>query len=233
LNDDIENIEAARARLRALREQRLADKIAAGEIVSVPLFIVAGSETEARAQVESAKADALAKLHASGETREIIFDVTMAVTGVVRCGEATDPAAAPSAPSFSSGEDVPRRTADATLKSQDDSEDEDASRPSLTTDATLESRDNSDPPPPLVETPIAVQIRACRDDDDPGEVVEGYFSVDGSTVTVTNKSGGHVGSMALLEGEDARVVAKQLLRGKKAPEEEFNRPLSYPNAGLA
>ena len=104
MNDDIENIEAARARLRALREQRLADKIAAGEIVSVPLFIVAGSETEARAQVESAKADALAKLHASGETREIIFDVTMAVTGVVRCGEATDPAAAPSAPSFSSGE---------------------------------------------------------------------------------------------------------------------------------
>ena len=31
--------------LRPRREQRLAEKIAAGEIVSVPLFIVAGSES--------------------------------------------------------------------------------------------------------------------------------------------------------------------------------------------
>ena len=45
---------------------------------------------------------------------------------------------------------------------------------------------------------------------------------------------GDVGSRAMLEGEDARVVAKQLLRGKKEPESEsFNRRLSYPNAGLA
>ena len=71
--------------------------------------------------------------------------------------------------------------------------------------------------PPLIETPICVQTRQCRDDDDPGEIVEGYFSVDGSTVTVTNKSGGHVGSRAMLEGEDARVVAKRLLR-EKTPE---------------
>ena len=37
----------------------------------------------------------------------------------------------------------------------------------------------------------------------------------------------------MLKGEDARVVAKQLLR-EKAPEgESFNRRLNYPNAGLA
>ena len=54
------------------------------------------------------------------------------------------------------------------------------------------------------------------------------------TVTVTNANGKYVGSRAMLEGEDARVVAKQLLREKKAPEgESFNRRLSYPNAGLA
>ena len=50
---------------------------------------------------------------------------------------------------------------------------------------------------------------------------------------LTDSKGRAIGSRAMLEGEDARVVAKQLLRGKKAPEEEFNRPLSYPNAGLA
>ena len=43
--------------------------------------------------------------------------------------------------------------------------------------------------PPLIETYICVQIRQCRDDDDPGEIAEGWFSVDGSAVTVTNASG--------------------------------------------
>ena len=76
------------ARLEAEREQRLAEKIAAGEIVSVPLFIVAGSETEARAQVEQAKADKLAELRAAGDQREVVFTVELVVTGVVRHGEA-------------------------------------------------------------------------------------------------------------------------------------------------
>ena len=87
--------------------------------------------------------------------------------------------------------------------------------------------------PPLIETYICVQIRQCQDDDDAGEIAEGWFSIDGKVLTVTDVNGRHVGSRAMLEGEDARVVAKQLLRGKKAPEEEFNRPLSYPNTGLA
>ena len=51
-----EQIEAAIARIKAEKERRLAEKVEAGEIVSVPLFIVAGSESEARARVEEAKA---------------------------------------------------------------------------------------------------------------------------------------------------------------------------------
>ena len=91
-----------------------------------------------------------------------------------------------------------------------------------------------EPQPPLIETYICVQIRQCQDDDDPGEIAEGWFSIDGKVLTVTDANGKYVGSRAMLEGEDARVVAKQLLREKKAPESEsFNRPLSYPNAGLA
>jgi len=38
-----EQIEAAIARIKAEKERRLAEKVEAGEIVSVPLFIVAGS----------------------------------------------------------------------------------------------------------------------------------------------------------------------------------------------
>jgi hypothetical protein len=52
-------------------------------------------------------------------------------------------------------------------------------------------------------------------------------------VTVTDSKGRHVGSRAMLEGEDARVVAKQLLREKIPESQSFNRPLRYPSAGLA
>jgi hypothetical protein len=50
---------------------------------------------------------------------------------------------------------------------------------------------------------------------------------------VTNKAGKYVGSRAMLEGEDARVVAKQLLREKTPEAGDFNRRLDYPNVGLA
>ena len=79
---------------------------------------------------------------------------------------------------------------------------------------------------------MQVQVRQCRDDDDAGEIAEGWFSIDDGVLTVTDANGKYVGSRPLLKGEDARVVAKQLLREKKQPESEnFNRPLSYPNAG--
>ena len=203
------------ARLEAEREQRLAEKIAAGEIVRVPLCVVAGSESEVSARVEGAKADKLAELRAAGDQREVKFDVVLVVTGVLRPGEVPDPASVPSAPAFSSPEDA-------------------AIRPPLPPppqDEVVEEEAREEPP--LIETYICVQIRQCQDDDDPGEVVEGYFSVDGSTVTVTNKSGGYVGSRAMLEGEDPKALAKQLLRAKSAPEEEFNRVLHYPSVGLA
>jgi hypothetical protein len=222
MEDNIDKREAELlARLEAEREQRLAEKIAAGEIVSVPLFIVGGSETSVRAQVEQAKADALAKLHDVGDQREVVFRVNTVVTGVVLHGEPRDPERAPSAPGFASGEDAPIRP---------------PLPPRPSTDETTSREtpvNNADELPPLIETYVCVQVGRCRDDDDPGEVVEGYFSVDGSTVTVTDAHGRHVGSRAMLEGENARVVAKRLLREKTPEAESFNRPLSYPNAGLA
>ena len=108
------------------------------------------------------------------------------------------------------------------------------SAPPHAPDEVVEEEAREEPQPPVIETYICVQIRQCHDDDDPGEIAEGWFSIDGKVVTVTDANGRHVGSRAMLEGEDARVVAKQLLRGEEAPESEsFNRPLSYPNAGLA
>ena len=54
-----------------------------------------------------------------------------------------------------------------------------------------------------------------------------------AVVTVTNATGKYVGSRALLKGEDARVVAKRLLREKVPEGESFNRRLDYPMRGWA
>ena len=100
-------------------------------------------------------------------------------------------------------------------------------------DEVVEEEDREEPQPPVFETYICVQTRACHDDDDPGEIAEGWFSIDDKVLTVTDANGRHVGSRTMLEGENARVVAKQLLREKAREAESFSRPLSYPNAGLA
>jgi hypothetical protein len=207
LTDDITNIEAARARLRALRERRLAERIEAGEIISVPLFVVVGAASSADAAVEQAKADKLKELHTAGETREVVFATTVVVTGVCKHGEAAvhgEPWK-PTAPPFLPG---PKR------------------------DEVVEEEEVQTDPEPVIQTYVCVQTRRCHDDDDVGEVTEGYFSVDDDRVTVTDTKGRYIGSRALLKGEDARVVAKQLLRAKTPESESFNRRLDYPNAGL-
>jgi len=232
--EDIDKREAELlARLEAERETRIAEKIAAGEIVSVPLYIVAGSEASARAQEERAKADKLAELRATGDQREVVFSpVELVITGVVQHGEARDPERAPTAPAFSRDDAAaprvgPRDFAPLPAASAG------AAAPTAVLTAADTGVEQEEPQPPLVETPICVQTRQCRNDDDPGEVVEGYFSVDGSTVTVTNASGGHVGSRAITAGEDPKTVARRLLREKTPESESFTRRLSYPNMGMA
>jgi hypothetical protein len=225
-NIDPDKREAALlARLEAEREQRLAEKIAAGEIVSVSIYVVAGSKTAARAQVEQAKATKLAELRAANDMRDVVFAVNVVITGVCQYGEAADPASEPSAPSFASREDgaaaalpLPTPTAVGTARAPD---------------ARTRKKRQKNHSPPVIETPICVQTRACHDADDPGEVREGWYSVEGKSVTVTDTRGEHVGSRTMLKGEDARVVAKQLLREKTPESESFNRRLFYPNAGLA
>jgi hypothetical protein len=205
---DHDKLDAALERLEAERERRLADRIEAGEVVSVPLCIVAGSESEASARVEEAKADKLAELRAAGDQREVKLTVELIVTGVLRRGEATETEPWKPTPSLPA--------------------------PVAADEVALEEAVREEPQPPLIETYVQVQIRQCHDGDDPGEIAEGWFSIDGKVLTVTDANGRHVGSRAMIAGEDARVVAKQLLREKKVPESEsFSRPLNYPNAGLA
>jgi hypothetical protein len=226
--DDTDKREAELlARLESERASRLAEKIANGEIVSVPLFIVAGSFAEARIRAEEAKANKLAELRAAGDQRAVVFDLTIVKTGVVQDGEARDPASEPSAPSFASPEDVAHGRHLPPLPSP--------RLPDMSNDISVPKQNEEEASvreEPVIETPICVQVRQCRDEDDPGEIAEGWFSIDGRVLTVTNQSGKYVGSRTMLKGEDARVVAKQLLREKTPESESFNRQLHYPNVGL-
>src|SRR6478735_8014305 len=88
--DDIDHdkLSGALERLEAELQRRLAEKIEAGQIVSVPICVTAGSEAEAHAKVEEAKAHALKELRDSGDERGVSFNVTLVKTGVRRHGEA-------------------------------------------------------------------------------------------------------------------------------------------------
>jgi hypothetical protein len=219
--DDIDKREAELlARLEAEREQRLAEKIANGEVVSVPLYVVAGSQTAARARVEQAKAAKLAEMHAAGDQREVVFTGTVVVTGVVQHGEAADPATAPSAPSFLSSED---RAIRAPLPSPV------AAAPDEVSDV-VEDEVREAPAP--VEFYVFVTIRNPEDDgSDVGQIMEGYFSVEDGEVVVTDHAHKHIGSRRLGRDEDPKALARELLKGK--PPSDFNtRRLSYPNTGL-
>jgi hypothetical protein len=217
---DPAKLRAVLERLEAEESRRRAEKVEAGELVSIPLFIVAGSEAEARIRAEEAKTEKLAELHAAGDQREVSFSVTLVRTGVVRSGEVADEGRVPSAPSFLPATSPPP----VAVKSVALPRNEDGRGVPK----------QEEPQPPLIETYIAVQTRRCHDDDDPGEVAEGYYSIAGKVVTVTDAKGRYVGSRTMLEGEDARAVAKQLLREKAAGASDFNtRRIDYPASGLA
>jgi hypothetical protein len=70
------------------------------------------------------------------------------------------------------------------------------------------------------------------DDDDPGVIAEGYYTIEDGAVVLRDADDKHIASRALLKGEDPLAVARALLREAEEPK-DFNRPLRYPKLGLA
>jgi hypothetical protein len=89
-----EQLEAAIARIEQEKERRIAERVEAGELVTVPLSVTVGTAAEIPAAVEQAEANKLAELRSAGETREVVFGGTICVTGVCRLagGEEWKPA---------------------------------------------------------------------------------------------------------------------------------------------
>ena len=63
---------------------------------------------------------------------------------------------------------------------------------------------------------VQVQTRQCDDDDDPGEIAEGWFSVDGGVVTVTDVQGREIGSRAMLGGRGCTCRGEAAIARKES-----------------
>src|SRR5262249_7585462 len=97
------------------------------------------------------------------------------------------------------------------------------------------------PPPPRPRPPaqavkppepgqVHTQVRApSADGKDPGEVVSGWYDIQNGQVVVWERSGGApIGRAAYHPGDDAKVIARRLLREKKSgSSSNFYGPISY------
>jgi hypothetical protein len=69
----------------------------------------------------------------------------------------------------------------------------------------------------------------------PGAIAEGWFVIRDGKVVLTGADGKiwqGAPDREIKDGETAEVVAKRLLRSRQT-KSGFNRPLSYPEAGVA
>jgi hypothetical protein len=107
-------------------------------------------------------------------------------------------------------------------------------------------REDRLPPPPLdepAEPPAYVApdqpstrvfvVVSNGDDNDPGQVEHGRFSVEGGVLTLTDTADKYLGAKRLRETDTPMSVARALLRESLDSTAEFNRRLVYPPFGVA
>lgn len=89
---------------------------------------------------------------------------------------------------------------------------------------------------------VTIQIRRPTYND-PGQISEGFYTFDGTTLTMTKPDGTPIGeqfTLKLKPGDNPAAIAGILTRrvrrsmlGTSADEEAFGRPLNYDNPGIA
>jgi|SRR6516162_1175070 hypothetical protein len=194
--DDPEKLKAALSQLEAERERRIEAKVAEDKAIREPLIVVLGGSEEIDAKVESARAARLAELQGAGEKREVVFEKQVIITGVPRSPKTYEmqPRAAEDKPDYGSH---------------------------LKTYGPTKPIPPLPKPEPKVEAPpdpqrVRTETRQCKNDDDPGEIVEGYYDVrDGQVYVWTVENGARpLGHAPVRPGDDPAVIARRLLRDK-------------------
>jgi hypothetical protein len=184
---DPDKAPAALEELKAENERGLNAKIEAGEALRIELTFVGASFEETQASVEAVRERKTEELRASGEKRPIYFDMMQVVTGAPRAPELCSPTA-----SSSTGEPASLRLHEEPVAS---------AAKSVPTCKAASQR----------ETHLWVTIRPATNDGDPGEIAEGFYSVEDGAVVVRDRTHRHITTRALHEGQNPADLARQLL----------------------
>jgi hypothetical protein len=197
----------ALAALEAEKERRLQAKIDAGELVVQTVTVVCARDED----VEEATARELAKHPAPDDGREVHREFFYVFTGV------------PRGPDYWKKEESSPQAAEASASSEGIADPPDEVEPAGSGVAILSA--------PSQPTYVRVII-SNGNDNDPGVIAEGYYTIEDGAVILRDRDDKHLTSRALLPGQDPLGVARALLREVEEPE-DFNRPLHYPKLGLA
>jgi hypothetical protein len=203
--DDIDRAKALAAleQLEAEKARRLQTRVDSGELVSQTITVVCTRDED----VEEATARALARHPAPDDGRAIHREFFYVFTGV------------PRDPDF--GQWGPQAQTAA------------SSEEGITSHPPDEPAASGPPIPHSQPTPTYVRVIIRNgNDDDPGQIAEGYYTIEDGAVILRDADDKHLTSRALLKGEDPAPLARILLREAEAPK-DFQRPLSYPKMGLA
>jgi hypothetical protein len=222
---DVDQLEE---QILAARKQRVDAKVESGQAVRAPITVVTADVDDADDALVSASADRIAELRISGERREIIFEPQQIFTGVPR--PARDP-------KYSAR--LEKELAAQTVEQRQQQEAEAAAQ----VEAFHEGAKSHEPEPPPAPLPKAVAVVPPDDLEWHGVVVqitaptagslgsvrEGKYGVRDRVLYVLDDQGSHVATRPLGDGEDAKTVAKSLLRDHyRKRHNPFYDPIAYP-----
>lgn len=198
--DDPKELEAALTQLLAERDRRIQARLESGEVVRAPLLAVSSSE-----EIDAARGHAVAKLRAAGEKREIVHgdEIEVIVTGVPRCADSDR---YHGGGLKEDGVELYRRQA---------------------AGYSPDISPSPEPPPPQPQRPprprrIVAQVRECKDGNDPGHIVEGFYDLKDGWVYVWDTSDrSPIGHAPFRPGDQVEAVARKILREKAGKHNSF------------
>jgi hypothetical protein len=208
-----DNIEAVLAQLELERRAREDARIAAGEAVRLPLYVVVPAGVEDPAVIEKLteqlKAQTKARELPENDAREVLWEKCEIHTGVPRHG-LTPPDWKPGPMSES-----------------------DPSHPVHRRAAAIEAKTQA-PPAPVAElapaptwTRTFVTLASPRDERDCGVVEEIRFRVESGALYIEFRDG-HAYTAPIGPNDDPLAAARRLAREKFGRNHEFNQPIPYP-----
>jgi hypothetical protein len=233
---ELSHVEQLEQGLASERARRIDQKVERGEAIRQKVIVVCAAEDDSAAALEREKIDALTKLRTAGEKREVVWDVLQIFTGVPR-PSLDDLYAARLARDYAAESEERRRQREAEAAKQ--------------LDAFHEAARSHEPEPTPAPMPVPIDVVPADDlewhhavvqmtgptNGSLGSVREGTFAVSTRdairVLYVRNDAGSHIDTRLLHEGEEAKTIAKSLLRDHYMKRHNsFYDPISYPEKSI-